>query len=265
MASWKDKLALIAQRNRQEIVKAKLDRREMMRLGLLTAGGSLIAKAGLSSRAFGAGRTDGSEHYGPAEPAGQAVGAPDAALTVKKPVSPQTCRWAARRHHADRRGDQADQPSVLLLRAEPGRQLRPAASRRRSSTSSPRRKHRSSCIPTTRPPTSGVRRPGSRAADPGQVRRADHGAVPQPPAVGEDPAGLRHRRDHHPSAQRAYAVGERRQPGQLLQLDQRSRSDRSGDRVSRSTRMASRTSTIRTSSPASRPAVRIPSAIRPRR
>ena len=26
MASWKDKLALIAQRNRQEIVKAKLDR-----------------------------------------------------------------------------------------------------------------------------------------------------------------------------------------------------------------------------------------------
>ena len=54
MASWKDKLALTAQRNRQEIVKAKLDRREMMRLGLLTAGGALIAKAGLSSRAFGA-------------------------------------------------------------------------------------------------------------------------------------------------------------------------------------------------------------------
>ena len=44
MASWKDKLALIAQRNRQEIVKAKLDRREMLRLGLLTAGGSLIAQ-----------------------------------------------------------------------------------------------------------------------------------------------------------------------------------------------------------------------------
>ena len=28
MTSWKDKLALTAQRNRQEIVKAKLDRRE---------------------------------------------------------------------------------------------------------------------------------------------------------------------------------------------------------------------------------------------
>src|SRR5712671_2515628 len=53
MTSWKDRLALTAQRNRQEIVKAKLDRREMMRLGLLTAGGALIAKAGLSSRAFG--------------------------------------------------------------------------------------------------------------------------------------------------------------------------------------------------------------------
>src|SRR4029077_9644167 len=53
MSSWKDKLALTAQRNRQEIVKAKLDRREMMRLGLLTVGGALIAKAGLSSRAFG--------------------------------------------------------------------------------------------------------------------------------------------------------------------------------------------------------------------
>jgi FtsP/CotA-like multicopper oxidase with cupredoxin domain len=47
--SWKDKLALIAQRNRREIVKAKLSRREMMRLGLLTASGSLIAKPGLSA------------------------------------------------------------------------------------------------------------------------------------------------------------------------------------------------------------------------
>ena len=58
MPDWKDKVQAIAQRNRQEIVRAKLDRREMMRLGLLTAGGSLIAKAGLSSRAFGAGLTE---------------------------------------------------------------------------------------------------------------------------------------------------------------------------------------------------------------
>jgi hypothetical protein len=58
MSSWKNKVQETAQRNRQEIVKAKLDRREMMRLGLLTAGGSLIAKAGLSSRAFGGGLTE---------------------------------------------------------------------------------------------------------------------------------------------------------------------------------------------------------------
>src|SRR5262252_6586082 len=54
MTSWKDKLALTAQRNRQEIIKAKLSRREMMRLGLITSGGALVAKAGLSARAFAA-------------------------------------------------------------------------------------------------------------------------------------------------------------------------------------------------------------------
>jgi FtsP/CotA-like multicopper oxidase with cupredoxin domain len=52
MPDWQDKLALISQRNRQEIVNAKLSRREMMRLGLLTAGGTLAVKTGLSSRAL---------------------------------------------------------------------------------------------------------------------------------------------------------------------------------------------------------------------
>src|SRR3954453_18254276 len=47
MPSWRDKLALTAQRNRQEIVRAQLSRREMARLGLLTAAGTLIAKPGL--------------------------------------------------------------------------------------------------------------------------------------------------------------------------------------------------------------------------
>jgi FtsP/CotA-like multicopper oxidase with cupredoxin domain len=51
MADWQDRLAVIAQRNRQEIVHAKLSRREMMRLGLLTSTGSLVLKAGLSARA----------------------------------------------------------------------------------------------------------------------------------------------------------------------------------------------------------------------
>ena len=54
MASWKDKVLRQAQSNRLEIVKAKLSRREMVRAGLLTAGGSLIVKQGLSNRAFGA-------------------------------------------------------------------------------------------------------------------------------------------------------------------------------------------------------------------
>jgi FtsP/CotA-like multicopper oxidase with cupredoxin domain len=50
MASWREKLALAAQRNRREIIKARLSRREMMRMGLLTAGGSLVVKQGLSAR-----------------------------------------------------------------------------------------------------------------------------------------------------------------------------------------------------------------------
>ena len=49
MADWRQKLAVIAQRNRQEIIKAKLSRREMIRHGLLTAAGTLIAKPGLSA------------------------------------------------------------------------------------------------------------------------------------------------------------------------------------------------------------------------
>jgi FtsP/CotA-like multicopper oxidase with cupredoxin domain len=52
MTNWRDRLALTAQRNRQEIVRDKLSRREMIRLGLMTAGGSLALKKGLSARAF---------------------------------------------------------------------------------------------------------------------------------------------------------------------------------------------------------------------
>jgi FtsP/CotA-like multicopper oxidase with cupredoxin domain len=80
MASWKDKLALTAQRNRQEIVKAKLTRRDMMRAGLLTAGGSLILKGGLSSRAYGAGT--------PSSPNTTPWSQPMPRLTVKQPVAP---------------------------------------------------------------------------------------------------------------------------------------------------------------------------------
>lgn len=45
-----EKLAEIARANRQEIITAKLSRREMLKLGLLTPSGLLIAKSGLSSR-----------------------------------------------------------------------------------------------------------------------------------------------------------------------------------------------------------------------
>lgn len=52
---WQAKLALIAQRNRREIIEAKLSRREMVKLGLLTAAGTLVLKPGLSARAEGGG------------------------------------------------------------------------------------------------------------------------------------------------------------------------------------------------------------------
>jgi FtsP/CotA-like multicopper oxidase with cupredoxin domain len=85
MANWKEKLALTAQRNRQEIVKAKLSRREMMRLGLITAGGSLILKQGLSSRAYGA-LTDSDPRKVPASPPNRPWVQPMPRLPVKVPV-----------------------------------------------------------------------------------------------------------------------------------------------------------------------------------
>jgi Multicopper oxidase len=93
MTSWKDKLALTAQRNRLEIVKAKLIRREIMRLGLLTAGGSLIVKASLSSRAFGQAAPsltdpDATLTRVPASPPVRPWVQPMPLLTLKKPVDP---------------------------------------------------------------------------------------------------------------------------------------------------------------------------------
>jgi hypothetical protein len=62
MAGGREKLALTAQKNRREIVKANLSRREMMRMGLLTASGSLVVKQGLSARwAWADGAPDGSD------------------------------------------------------------------------------------------------------------------------------------------------------------------------------------------------------------
>jgi FtsP/CotA-like multicopper oxidase with cupredoxin domain len=90
MTSWKDKLARTAQQNRQEIIKARLSRREMMRLGLLTAGGSLVLKQGLSARAFA---DDGTLTFfkgvdGPPSPPADPWAQPMPILPVKQPVDP---------------------------------------------------------------------------------------------------------------------------------------------------------------------------------
>ena len=47
---WKEMYQ--AFKNRQELIKAGFTRRDLMRMGLLTGGGVLIAQNGLSSRAY---------------------------------------------------------------------------------------------------------------------------------------------------------------------------------------------------------------------
>src|SRR3954454_24491744 len=49
-ARWKELYR--AFQNRQELIKAGLTRRDLMRMGLLTSGGALIAQTGLSTRAY---------------------------------------------------------------------------------------------------------------------------------------------------------------------------------------------------------------------
>ena len=51
MAGWKAQLAETARRNRIELIDAKLSRRELFKLGLLTSSGYLVTKVGLSARA----------------------------------------------------------------------------------------------------------------------------------------------------------------------------------------------------------------------
>src|SRR5262245_52364785 len=53
------KLWMTALRNRQEIIKAGLTRRDLWKMGLLTSGGYLVAKSGLS--AWASDGCDGSE------------------------------------------------------------------------------------------------------------------------------------------------------------------------------------------------------------
>ena len=50
MAGWKQQMAETARKNRVELVEAKLTRRDLFKMGLLTSSGFLVAKMGLSSR-----------------------------------------------------------------------------------------------------------------------------------------------------------------------------------------------------------------------
>jgi FtsP/CotA-like multicopper oxidase with cupredoxin domain len=96
MASWRERLAVIAQRNRLEIVKAKLSRRELVRLGLVTAGGTLVAKPGLSARITSSNdgtlntnaRTLSSVDQTPASPPARPWVQPMPRIPVKQSISP---------------------------------------------------------------------------------------------------------------------------------------------------------------------------------
>src|ERR1700760_404856 len=83
MGGWQDRLAEVARRNRQEIIRARLTRREMIRLGLLTSTGALVVKRGLSSRAF----ADDSSNTPPSPPV-TPWSQPMPILPVKAPIAP---------------------------------------------------------------------------------------------------------------------------------------------------------------------------------
>ncbi len=59
-ARWKEMLN--AAKNRRELIAAGLGRRDFMKMGLLTAGGMLVAKSGLSARAYAQASTGGSNN-----------------------------------------------------------------------------------------------------------------------------------------------------------------------------------------------------------
>jgi FtsP/CotA-like multicopper oxidase with cupredoxin domain len=80
-----DKLALNAFRNRQELIKAGLTRRDFFKLGLLTGAGYLVAKSGLSSRAYAQGGSDGGGTV--ASPPTRSFVEPMPIMPVKQPVA----------------------------------------------------------------------------------------------------------------------------------------------------------------------------------
>jgi FtsP/CotA-like multicopper oxidase with cupredoxin domain len=73
-----------ATRNRRELIAAGLSRRELFKMGLLTGAGYLVAKKGLSSRAWG---FDHGGDGGNVSPPTRAFVEPMPLLTVKQPVA----------------------------------------------------------------------------------------------------------------------------------------------------------------------------------
>ena len=55
MPGQRQRLVETARQNRVELVEAKLTRRDLIKMGLLTGAGYLVTKLGLSTRAAGAG------------------------------------------------------------------------------------------------------------------------------------------------------------------------------------------------------------------
>lgn len=76
-----------AERERREIIKAGLSRRDMIKLGLLTSAGLLVPKRGLSARALSSAGRISSGGGNPSSPPTTPFAQPFTRMTVKQPVA----------------------------------------------------------------------------------------------------------------------------------------------------------------------------------
>src|SRR5262249_20049034 len=74
-------------KNRRELIEAKLGRRELIRMGLITSAGYLVPKHGLSSRAKHTGRRGNSSDGGGGS-VGQQTSPPTRPFIVPLPIMP---------------------------------------------------------------------------------------------------------------------------------------------------------------------------------
>src|SRR5262249_25079926 len=85
-ARWKEMLN--AQKNRRELIAAGLGRRDLLKMGLLTAGGMLVAKRGLSARAPQSTITQNSDQVCAVPPSQQPASPPTRAFVDLLPILP---------------------------------------------------------------------------------------------------------------------------------------------------------------------------------